>query len=169
MTAPNPFEQSVQLAMPFVDQAFDLALISTEIAEWMNTSGEPALYFSFEQNPSISAFPVGITFFSMNPKTRHSIEVRHIEMKRPNYDKEKDGFKGNHLIVAISSCLKDAIKQKTRWPVEIFTGTQKWREFCAGPEYFALLEQRVLENVAPPIDSNNGSGSSGTGRSKRRL
>lgn len=145
-SSPTDFEVRVNLAMPFAEQAIDAKALGQQVAQWCDESGEPALFLTVVKNPSApSRFPVAISFYRMDPKTRQGVEVGQFDVTRPDYDKDRDGFGGNHLVVAVLKLAADAIATRVRLPVEILTGQTAWRAFCDGPRYFSLIEQRAID------------------------
>lgn len=144
--SPSDFEAAVSLAMPFAERAIDAKALGERVAQWCDESGEPALFLTVVKNPEAPhRFPVAISFYRMDPKTRDGVEVGRFDVTRPDYDKNTDGFGGNHLVVAVLKLAADAIATRVRLPVEILTGQTAWRQFCAGSRYFALTEQRAID------------------------
>lgn len=154
--SPSEFDAAVSLAMPFAEKAINAAALGERVAQWCDESGEPALFLTTLKDPAAPhRFPIGLAFHRMDPRTRASVEVERFDITRPDYDKHTDGFGGNHLVVAVLRLAADAIAQRVRLPVQILTGQAAWRAFCAGPDYFALVEQRAIDyalagSIPPP-------------------
>lgn len=160
------FEQRVDLAIPFAKTCFDTQAFGLAVAKWCDESGEPALLLRVAKDPTRpTGFPTALTLCRMDPKTRATIPIVNSELfsrianqvgsadisefalSRPDYNKDRDGFMGNHLVVAILREAIGAINERARLPVQVYTGEGNWRQFCSGPGYFALLEQRALDNT----------------------
>lgn len=143
----DDFDLLVEAAGPYADTAVDYARLAEEVAENVKNGGDPALFLTTQKNAANPlSFPLALQFHRRNPDGVSEL-VGSFDIERPDYSDNRQGFKGNHLVVAILRKAEKAISERVSHKIDIYTGTRAWTRHCASPGYFETKDHNAITNA----------------------
>ena len=124
---PGEFESLVAAAKLYARQCGDLDEFAESCKREMIDSGEPAFFLSTIKDPNDpKRFPIALAIHSYDQEKSLDKVIASMDITRPDYKDNSDGFRGNHLVVALLELAREAICQKAPETVRVLTSASQW-------------------------------------------
>lgn len=152
----SSFDELVEAAASYAEQAVDVEAVAKEIALWSDAHFERALYMGMsktKKSDGSSGFPEEFLIARRDKNLKSGKETRSFSIIRPDYRDNPEGFGGNHLVVAIINKIKEATERSSKLGVAIMTSEKAWNDFCQGPIYEARKEGDMLSSVLSEVNA----------------
>jgi hypothetical protein len=142
----DDFATLVEHAKPYARQCGALDNFAQACFEEVERSGEPAFFLTTQKHLNEPhRFPAALEMWGYDENKGQAFVVATMDITRPDYKNNSEGFKGNHLVVALLEEVKKKVVDLVPDGIAILTSQSSWRSLIRGSGYTEI--KSTLRNL----------------------